>query len=159
MLAHGQDSLNTNGLSSYPCQSDFQNCIKLIVKEASDGFPDSDQLIAVGRLPNGAASVAEVNLDPIQVRIAKEKAQSRTIGDLLSLSPRAISNDCPTFTPKDLATTSPTTEYPGGERVAVDVRGSEVARLEEDPEDETGKWGHLDDIFTTGNYHCIEWRD
>lgn len=131
MLRHTQDSLNSlnaNGRSSYSHQS---TCIKLIVKDTSDGFPDSDQV--------GCHPIEEKDLNRTVI-LNHDLLMPPTRGRPSSLSSCSSNETCPTPTPsyRDLLL-STSIEYPGAEEEAFNVRGVEVAMLEEDPEVGTGK--------------------
>lgn len=151
-LGHNQEALNANGRTSY---SNYQVGIKLIV---SEGFP-----VDAGCQMNDVTRTEEKDLHDslgsvqVTVECADDKesnALSRTMKlnqDLLrprlhrqspvsSTSSESYSYGSPTPTPsyRDLVS-SPAVEYPGAEEKAFDVRGVEVAQLEEDGDIGTGK--------------------
>lgn len=121
----------TNGRSSYSHQSNF---IKLIVKEASESFLDSNQIVAGGGRPQLSD---HDSLDEVQIVIGHAEEERMVL--LRQDSPVPCGEHpsstvgCPT--PRDLTS-------PVGEKSAPEVRGLEVARLEDDPALETGECQH-----------------
>ena len=155
MLAgHSQGSLKVNGRNSYSHQSSF---IKLIVKEASDGFLDSNQTAAVRVRPQLTDHGVPDSLDGMQIVLGHAEEEKTVLfrQDRLSpptpwlspptpwLSPPTPCGGHPSSTvgyptPRDLIT-SPS---PDGGKSAPEVRGLEVARLEDDPAIGTGECQH-----------------
>lgn len=122
VLRHTKDSRG-----SYSRQSEFQNCIKLIVKDTCEDFPDSDQV--------GCHQNEEMDLSRTVI-LNHDLLVPPLCGRPSSLSSCSSNTEtCPTPTPSysDLVPSS-SIEYPGAEQEEFDVRGVEVARLEEDPD-------------------------
>lgn len=155
VLGHSQEPQNANSNCSH--QSNFQvgnNCVKLL--QASDSFPaDSDRAVGchVNRTDVLDKGMHE-GLGAVQVRIEcaddeDSNGVNRTpkLNQDLLISTRwrrhstlSSSSGSPTPTPsyRDLVS-SPSTDYPGSEEKAFDVRGVEVAEWEEDGGTGTGK--------------------
>lgn len=139
------DRKNSNGRSSYSCEPNVQvgsNCIKLIMKEASDCSHESS-----GGYPflhfDGEG---HGDMDRVQVTVdcADKESSSNIVSRSVALghdllrpnlsSPVPSCDSCgsPTPTPSygDLVP-SPSIEYPGAEEKAFALRGGEEAQWEE----------------------------